>query len=53
MIGIRCYEMLGLAVSLDTDFILSDPNNCFPCPFLEFLAVHDLRLSHVYSSLIF
>lgn len=47
MIGIRCYEMLGLAVSLDTDFILSGPNNCFPCPFLEFLAVHDLRLSHV------
>lgn len=53
MIGIRCYEMLGLDVSLDTDFMLSGPRNCFPCPFLEFLAVHDLRLPHVYSSLVF
>lgn len=53
MIGIRCYDMLGLYVSLDTDSMLPGPNNCFPCLFLEFLAVHDLRLPHVYSSLIF
>lgn len=41
MIGIRCYEMLGLDVSLDTDFMLSGRSNCFPCPFLCLFTIYD------------
>lgn len=45
--------MFGLDVAIDTDATLSGLSHCFPSTVLEFLAINDLRLLYVYSSLIF